>query len=126
MGAWGHETFENDWALDWVFTLEESEDFSAIGNTQHQHDRRVARGSCVLQARAAAELWLPTRQACHHTPDEVQTSLKGKPMPTKAWVAAATKAPDRIMTDSGPKLNGRRLNITLRGRRPLRVAFRLA
>jgi hypothetical protein len=30
MGAWGHEVFENDDALDWVAELEESEDASAL------------------------------------------------------------------------------------------------
>lgn len=30
MGAWGHGPFDNDDAGDWVWELEESEDFSVV------------------------------------------------------------------------------------------------
>jgi hypothetical protein len=106
MGAWGHETFENDWALDWVFTLEESEDFSAIEETLANINttEEWPEDPACCEARAAAEVVAALRgKPATILPDEVQTWLKGKPMPTKAWVAAATKALDRIMTDSEAK-----------------------
>lgn len=33
MGAWGHDTFDNDTACDWAYDLEECDDLSVIKDT---------------------------------------------------------------------------------------------
>lgn len=36
MGAWGHDTFDNDSACDWAYELEECDDLSFIEETLNQ------------------------------------------------------------------------------------------
>lgn len=57
MGAWGHKTFENDDASDWLYELEESSDLSVIENALTFEDTYIeAPDAC--NALAAAEILL--------------------------------------------------------------------
>jgi hypothetical protein len=56
MGAWGHKTFENDDASDWLYELEESSDLSVIESALTFEGYIEAPDGC--NALAAAEILL--------------------------------------------------------------------
>ena len=85
MGTWGHGPFDNDDAGDWVWSLEESDDFSVLQKTL---DGIVNAGGVYLEspacceALAAAEvvaalLGRPTTEL----PDEVRSWIRGRAVP---------------------------------------------
>ena len=104
MGAWGHRSFENDDALDWVFELGESSDFSVISAAfdalfAEQEDYLDA--YYCTRALAAAEVVAALKgKPAGSLPDEVTAWLKGKTQPDDALTASAVKAVDAAVTDS--------------------------
>ena len=105
MGTWGHGTFENDSASDWVQDLEKTRDFSVIETAL---DAVVGAGSEYLESSDCTNALAAA---------EVVAALRGKPpaeLPPEvsAWVSALEQPPatalirksmsavERILADS--------------------------
>jgi hypothetical protein len=90
MGAWGHGPFENDDAGDWVWELEQSEDFSVV---QAALEAATRPGVDYLEAPdcsiavAAAEVVAAT----------LGQPVAGLPAEVVAWVAARGAASPKIV-----------------------------
>lgn len=67
MGAWGHDTFENDIAADWVLELESVDDLALVLDAIEEVE---ATGDCYLEQDAACRALV----AC-----EVLARLRGRP-----------------------------------------------
>jgi hypothetical protein len=112
MGAWGWGSFENDEALDWVFDLEQSRDFSAIAATLDtildNEDDYLDATDCSM-ALAAAETvaaltgWpepaLPEEVASWVKDRQQESSQEGPPV-DESLVVRARRATEAILSDS--------------------------
>lgn len=74
MGAWGYKVFENDDAGDWVYELEESDDYSAIESalSPDGQDYLEAPDGCMILAASEVLLGLRGIQRGYF-PDEVKS-----------------------------------------------------
>lgn len=104
MGAWGHNSFENDDALDWVSVLEESPDTSAIidalnGVTDDAEDY-IDAPECSMAIAAAEVVAALNGNGALSLPEEVNGWLKGKPNPDASLRAKARQAMDVVLTNS--------------------------
>jgi hypothetical protein len=104
MGAWSHEPFGNDDAGDWVWTLEEADDFSviekALAAVTDEREEYLEAPQCT-EALAAAEivaalLGKPTQSL----PDDAAAWVKGKPLPPESLVSKASEAVASILASS--------------------------
>lgn len=92
MGTWGHGTFENDGASDWVYELEKARDLSVI--------------EAALDAVIGAADFLESSDCCNAlAAAEVVAALRGKPsaeLPPEvtAWVSGRKAAPLPLVTKS--------------------------
>ncbi|NOX55940.1 MAG: DUF4259 domain-containing protein [Planctomycetes bacterium] len=104
MGAWGHNSFENDDALDWVADLEESQDMSAIlkalNAVTDEAGDYIEAPECSMAIAAAEVVAALCGNAASSLPDEVNEWLKGKPKPDPQLAAKARQAIDVILADS--------------------------
>lgn len=89
MGAWGHDTFDNDTACDWTYLLVESDDLAPV---EAAIDAALAAGTEYLDGDVGAE----ALAAC-----EVLARLQGRWGPRNAytesvddWVTAHPIVPD--------------------------------
>jgi hypothetical protein len=103
MGAWGHRSFENDDALDWVIELESSGqaaiDRALTAVTDEAEDYMDA-CDCT-RALAAAEVVAALRgRPATDLPDAAQAWASGSPAPDDQLVAKAMDATNRILADS--------------------------
>ena len=95
-GAWDIGPFDNDDALDWVWELESSADFSAIESAlapaAHRHSYLEAPdGSMAIAAAEVVAALLGNPQP--HLPEEVKIWVKGRQLETDSdLVVAARKA----------------------------------
>ncbi|WP_374334300.1 DUF4259 domain-containing protein [Leeia sp.] len=90
MGAWSHEPFGNDDALDWVYELEESEGFSVIEQ--------------AFEAALAAEDYLDVTDGCNAVAAaELLAKLLGKgtveyyPEHAEAWLQRMDTPPSAAL-----------------------------
>ena len=105
MGAWGHTSFENDDALDWVFELGEAEGFSFLSDTfnalfENQEEDYLDVYYCA-RALAAAEVVAALKgNAAEGLPEEVANWLAGKTHSDADLTASAVKAVGAVLTAS--------------------------
>jgi hypothetical protein len=104
MGAWGHKTFENDDAGDWVFALEEVADLSLVRRTLDAaaNPEGYLEAPTCSEALAAAEVVAAlVGRAGPELPEEVLAWLSAHAItPPPELVVLARAAIDRILADS--------------------------
>ena len=104
MGTWGHRTFENDDASDWVDELEESQDFSAIDAALDSIVR--ANGGYLespdcCRALAAAEVIVALLgRPAPELPPEIAAWASRQPKPPYALVQKAVSSIEAILHNS--------------------------
>jgi hypothetical protein len=103
MGAWSHESFENDDARDWVGELEGAEDtepiveaFEAVLEADDYLEAPEASMGLAAAEVVAALLGRPAAKL----PDEVTSWVEGKGPPKPALVKKAQRVVKRILKDS--------------------------
>jgi hypothetical protein len=104
MGAWGHRSFENDDALDWVADLMESDDLEIVESalaavTDEESDYRES-SECSMAVAAAEVVAALNGNAAKSLPKEVKKWLRDRRKPPKALVALARRAVDGIADNS--------------------------
>ena len=85
MGAWGHDSFDNDDAGDWQCDLVDSSDMSAIaealnGVTDDAEDY-IEAPECSMAIAAAEVVAALHGNPSATLPDDAQAWVKGKPQP---------------------------------------------
>ncbi|HXG08753.1 MAG TPA: DUF4259 domain-containing protein [Gemmataceae bacterium] len=103
MGAWGHGSFENDDALDWVGELEGAEDTEPISEAfdavleaeDYLEAPEASRGIAAAEVVAAL-----IGQPAAKLPGEVTSWLVGKKPPKPALVQKAQRVVKRILKNS--------------------------
>ena len=104
MGAWGHSSFENDDALDWVGDLEESTDTSAIiealNAVTDDAEDYIEAPECSMAIAAAEVVAALNGNGAPSRPEEVTEWLKEKPKPEASLIAKARQAIDIVLADS--------------------------
>jgi hypothetical protein len=104
MGAWGHQAFENDDALDWVAELEEAEDasvlaeaFDAIPEDAEEYVEAPEASTALAGAEVvAALLGKPTPSL----PEEVTAWVSGRKGVSPGVVKKARRAVQRVLANS--------------------------
>ena len=104
MGAWGHDSFENDDAGDWRYELIESADMSTITEALNAvTDNAISyleAPDCAI-AIAAAEVVAALHGASSaNLPADVAAWVDGKQQPDNATTLNATKAISAILSKS--------------------------
>ena len=103
MGTWGHGTFENDEASDWLFELEKAHDLSVI---EVALDAVIGAADTLespdcTNALAAAEVVAALRGKPHaELPPEVTAWVSRRKETPGALVRKSVSAIDRILGDS--------------------------
>lgn len=104
VGAWGHESFENDSVLDWVWEAEKAEDFSVIEAALDQitsdSDNYRENRECTEALGAAEIVAALLGRPCAHFPDELAAWARGRPKPYPYLVAKAKLAVAAIQASS--------------------------
>lgn len=104
MGAWGHNSFENDDALDWVGVLEASSDNSAIikalNDVTADAEDYIEAPECSIAIAAAEVVAAVNGNPTASLPEEVTEWLKGKPNTDPSLAAKARQAMDVVLADS--------------------------
>jgi len=104
MGAWGCKSFGNDDALDWVFELQKTSDFSSLSLAFTE--LLAAQGdyldvSYCTRALAAAKVVAALKSMpAEALPEEVSQWLAGKPQPGKELTADAKKTVEAVLVAS--------------------------
>jgi hypothetical protein len=104
MGTWGLQSFENDEAMDWVWELNDSEEFAAIEDafeavTDEAEDYLEAMPCSIAVAAAEVVAALHGRPS-PHLPPGVSSWIKGKPSPGAALLAQAKQAVTTVAAES--------------------------
>lgn len=104
MGAWGHKSFENDDAMDFVATLGE------VGSPEpvvealviaEEAEENQLEAPTACEAIAAAEIVAAMLgKPAEGFPDGLEDFLTGAAPPTPAFVKLAIKATKRVLADS--------------------------
>jgi len=91
MGTWGHGSFENDTAMDWIYGLEETSEMTILGDT-------IGSGLEMMES----EEGMDADTACNVlAAAEVIAAMRGKPsedLPdsVKSWIEGKPKAPPEL------------------------------
>jgi Domain of unknown function (DUF4259) len=100
MGAWGHKSFENDDALDWLGKLE-LKGFPLIVEAFSNDEKVLAEGSAACAAIAAAEVVAALKgNPADSIPESLSEWVKGRPQPTTQFVERAQAVIDAILDES--------------------------
>lgn len=103
MGAWGHKSFENDDAMDWIGELETATDTApivqAFDEVLQAEDYLEAPAASVGIAAAEVVAALLGRPAAD-LPDEVSSWLVGKQPPKPGLVRKAQAVVKRVLEES--------------------------
>lgn len=103
MGAWGHGSFENDDACDWVYTLEES-GIGAVTQTLETFDDEAddyLEAPTCSEILAAGEVVAALRgKSGGGLTEEVQKWVEGKAIPPEDLVMRIRSAVERVKSDS--------------------------
>ncbi|EMI41733.1 DUF4259 domain-containing protein [Rhodopirellula sp. SWK7] len=104
MGAWGHSTFDNDDAADWVADLEESTDMSDViqalcGVTDDAEDY-IEAPECSSAIAAAEVVAALNGNPSADLPGSVREWIEGKPIPDAGLNTKACNAIDAVLSDS--------------------------
>jgi len=107
MGAWGADSFDNDTACDWSFSLREVEDLSLVESTLARVTTSSAElidadagceaiAACEVVARLAGKFGV-----CNPYTKPVDTWVKAHPQsPSPKLVQTALQAIDRVLGDN--------------------------
>src|SRR5215468_4138208 len=104
MGAWGHNSFENDEARDWVADLEAVSDVSviveALAHVTDEPGQYMEAPECSMAIAAAEVVAALNGRPSSSLPGKVQAWLAGKPAPAASLVAKARRAVDAVLVES--------------------------
>jgi hypothetical protein len=104
MGAWSHNSFDNDDALDWVARLEGSDDTSAIvdalNGVTDDAQPYIEAPQCSAAIAAAEVVAAMNGKGAGSLPPEVTQWLVGNPTADASLIAKARLAVDAVLTDS--------------------------
>ena len=104
MGAWSHNTFDNDDASDWVYELEESSDMSVIENALNEvtddAEDYIEAPECSNAIAAAEVVAALNGNESANLPESVQAWVAGKPEPDVQINAKAHAAIAAILANS--------------------------
>lgn len=104
MGAWGHNTFDNDDAADWIADLEDTSDMSAIldalNGVTDDADDYIEAPECSNAVAAAEVVASLNGNASPDLPDAVRGWIAGKPTPGAELNSKAHTALDVVLSDS--------------------------
>ena len=104
MGAWGHGPFENDDAGDWVWELEESEDFSVVQAALETVTRPgidyIEAPDCSVAVAAAEVVAASLGRPAPSLPEEATAWVADRGAPPKQLVALAKQALAAIKSKS--------------------------
>jgi hypothetical protein len=103
MGAWGHGSFDNDDALDWVGELSQAEDTKHIAETFEtvlESDDYLEAPDASTGLAAAKVVAALLGHPAPGLPEEVTTWLAGKKPPSTGLVKKARLVVERILNDS--------------------------
>ena len=104
MGAWDIGSFDNDDALDWVYELEEAEDFSILAEAfetvlgQRGAVPDASDSSIVVCAAEVTAGLLDSRS--DELPDEVLAWMEDQPEPSEALLKMASEALTIVLNKS--------------------------
>ncbi len=104
MGAWGHQSFENDDAMDWLRKLEESEGLSVLESAF----RRISEADgeylempeCSNAIAAGEVVAALLGRPFHKIPDRVSRWIEGKPKPSASLVDLAKSSIQIVVNGS--------------------------
>lgn len=104
MGAWGHDSFDNDDAGDWQCDLADTSDMSAItealsGVTDDAEDY-IEAPECSMAIAAAEVVAALHGNPSATLPGDVQAWVNGKMQPDEETTAKAMRAVDAVLNDS--------------------------
>lgn len=104
MGAWGHDSFDNDDAGDWVYELEESSDMSVIDDALNavtgNAEEYIEAPECSMAIAASEVVAALHGNASESLPENVKEWINGKPKPDKLITAKASRAIEAVLTNS--------------------------
>lgn len=104
MGAWGHQSFENDTALDWVLTLSDSNDASLLNTSldavQSEQEEYLDADVCAEAISAAEIVAALNGKASNELPEEVNAWLRGKQHTSDDLKTRAKTAVAAVLEDS--------------------------
>ena len=104
MGAWGHESFDNDDALDWIAELEASAGIGAFSDAFNrvieQAEEYIEAPECSMAIAAAEVAAALGGKPCEHLPDEIAAWIDGKPPLPPTIIEKAHRALDLILGES--------------------------
>ena len=104
MGAWGHNTFDNDDAADWIADLENSTDMStileALNRVTDDAEDYLEAPECSNAVAAAEVVAALNGNASPDLPDSVREWVHGKPAADDALNARAHQAVDAVLAKS--------------------------
>jgi hypothetical protein len=104
MGAWGHQTFENDDACDWLCELEDAEDPSVLADTfdviPKEADEYVEAPEASMALAAADVVAALLGRPAAKLPEEVTAWLARQEGVKPALVKKAVRATRRVLTSS--------------------------
>ena len=93
MGAWGHQSFDNDDAMDWVAELERSEGLSVLESAfkriSEANGEYLEMPECSNAVAAAEVVAALLGRPFSKIPDDVVVWTKGKPKPSASLVELA-------------------------------------
>jgi hypothetical protein len=104
MGAWGHKSFENDDALDWVADLEKSTEtnviIEALNTVTDDAKDYLEAPECSIAIAAAEVVAALVGHGAASLPERVNEWLRGKPKPDPSLIAKARRAIVAVLADS--------------------------
>jgi hypothetical protein len=104
MGAWGHQTFENDDACDWLCELEDAEDSSVLADTfdtiPKEADEYVEAPEASMALAAAEVVAALLGRPAAKLPEEVTAWLARQHGVKPAPVKKAVRATRRVLANS--------------------------
>lgn len=104
MGAWGHSSFENDDALDWVGLLEDAAGVSviveALSHVTDEADEYIEAPECSMAIAAAEVVAALNGRPSDSLPADVKAWLVGRPAPEAALLSKARQAVEAVLGES--------------------------
>jgi hypothetical protein len=104
MGAWGHRSFDNDDASDWLVELIEAGDISpieaALANVIENHEGYLEAPECTSALAAAEIVAALNGKPGEEIPDEALSWVRGKPRPAPALLEMARTAVSLVARSS--------------------------
>ena len=103
MGAWGHKTFENDDAFDFMADIEDSTDFSLIQETIEriiEEDAYLEASDCSMALTAIEIVGAVKKNDSTRFPEEYKGIIQNLEKPSKTVIEQSILCIDKILEES--------------------------